>query len=96
MAIIEMLSETNGSMYEQEKRAHIRKTERRLQERQGGGDIFPEALGYNSLRLYDVLAESIDPYILISNMRTGVFCYSPSMVGEPGFPQSIVGNVVAV
>ena len=39
MTVTEVLSKAYESMYEQKKRAHIRKAERRLQEKQGGGDI---------------------------------------------------------
>lgn len=92
MTVTEVLSKADESMYEQKKRAHIRKAERRLQEKQGGGDIPPEALEYDSLRLYNALVKSTDSYIFVSNMKTGIFRYSPSMVEEFGLPQSIVEN----
>ena len=96
MTVTEVLSKADESMYEQKKRAHIRKAERRLQEKQGGGDIPPEALEYDSLRLYNALVKSTDSYIFVSNMKTGIFRYSPSMVEEFGLPQSIVENAAAV
>lgn len=96
MTVTEVLSKADESMYEQKKRAHIRKAERRLQEKQGGGDIPPEALEYDSLRLYNALVKSTDSYIFVSNMKTGIFRYSPSMVEEFSLPQSIVENAAAV
>lgn len=96
MTVTEVLSKADESMYEQKKRAHIRKAERRLQEKQGVGDIPPEALEYDSLRLYNALVKSTDSYIFVSNMKTGIFRYSPSMVEEFGLPQSIVENAAAV
>ena len=68
----EVLSKADESMYEQKKRAHIREAERRLHEKQvGGGDIPPEALEYDSLRLYNALVKSTDSYVFVSNMKTG-------------------------
>ena len=96
MTVTEVLSKADESMYEQKKRAHIRKAERLLQEKQGVGDIPPEALEYDSLRLYNALVKSTDSYIFVSNMKTGIFRYSPSMVEEFGLPQSIVENAAAV
>lgn len=60
MTVTDVLSKADESMYEQKKRAHIREAERRLIEKQvGGGDIPPEALEYDSLRLYNALVKSI-------------------------------------
>ena len=96
MTVAEVLSKADESMYEQKKRAHIRRAERQLQEKQAGGEIPPEALEYDSLRLYNALAKSTDSYVFVSNMKTGIFRYSPSMVEEFDLPQSIVENAAAV
>ncbi|WP_308774598.1 EAL domain-containing protein [uncultured Bilophila sp.] len=94
--VSEVLSKADESMYEQKKRAHIREAERRLREKRGEGEIPPEALRYDSIRLYDALVKSTDSYVFVSNMKTGIFRYSPSMVEEFGLPQSIVRNAAAV
>lgn len=94
--VTEVLSKADERMYEQKKRAHIREAERRLQEKRGDGDIPPEALRYDSIRLYDALVKSTDSYVFVSNMKTGIFRYSPSMVEEFDLPQSIVENAAAV
>lgn len=96
MTVTEVISKADERMYEQKKRAHIREAERRLQQKRGDGQIPPEALRYDSIRLYDALVKSTDSYVFVSNMKTGIFRYSPLMVEEFGLPQSIVENAAAV
>lgn len=95
LTISEVLSKADEIMYEQKKRFHIREAARRLDE----GVRLPVpagALEYDALRLYDALVKSTDAYVFVSNIKTGIFRYSPSMVEEFGLPGEIVENAAAV
>lgn len=95
LGISEVLSKADEIMYEQKKRFHIREAARRLDE----GVRLPVpagALEYDALRLYDALVKSTDAYVFVSNIKTGIFRYSPSMVEEFGLPGEIVENAAAV
>lgn len=95
LTISEVLSKADEIMYEQKKRYHIREAARRLKE----GvrlPVPPGALDYDALRLYRALTKSTDAYVFVSNVKTGIFRYSPSMVEEFGLPGEIVENAAAV
>lgn len=95
LTLSEVLSKADETMYEQKKRFHIRQSERRLSQ----GDsapVPPGAFDYDALRLYAALTKSTDAYVFVSNIPTGIFRYSPSMVEEFDLPGEIVENAAAV
>ena len=96
MTLSEVLSKADESMYERKKRYHIREAERRLRNGETSPAIPDGALEYDALRLYDALVRSTDSYVFVSNVKTGIFRYSPAMVEEFALPGSVVENAAAV
>ena len=94
--VADLLSRADEKMYQQKRLYHIRKTEKRLILRPEEMQKAVESFNYDKEHLYDALIESVDDYLYVGNMKTGVFRYPPAMVWEFALPGEIVPNGAAV
>lgn len=94
LSVSAILAKADESMYEQKKQRHIMKAAGKL----GGAQVaaIQEKLICDSALLHDALSRSTDSYVYASNIKTGIFHYSPAMVEDFGLPGPVVHNAAAV
>lgn len=92
----EAVAKADESMYEQKKLFHIREAQRRLTEAPPSAPAEDHTFDHAPRLLYEALAKSTDSYIYVSDVKTGVFRYSPSMVEAFDLPGEVIENAAAV
>lgn len=95
LSVSDILSVADMQMYIRKREYHIL-TGNKAAGRLGGQNVREEqAFSYNKDQLLDALAESIDDYIFVGNLKTGEFRYTRQMMEDFGLPGQLVKNAAS-
>lgn len=89
----DIISHADERMYMQKRDYHIEQAKQELQQRKEKRQS--KDFDYDKDHLYDALSASVDDYLFVGNLKTGIFRYPPAMVEEFGLPGEVVENAAA-
>lgn len=94
LSVSDLLSVADTQMYIQKRDHHITESKKKLRQDR----LLPQEKApfqYNKDHLFEALAESMDGYPFVGNLKTGEFMYSYKMVHEFELPGQVVANAAA-
>lgn len=94
LSVSDVLSIADSQMYIRKRDHHIQQGNSRLQrERERLSLATP--FQFNRNYLFEALAECINEYLFVGNLKTGEFMYSYGMMIDFGLPSQVLSNVAA-
>lgn len=94
LTVSDVLSIADTQMYIQKRDSHIMRDKRRLYEQNQKVQAQPP-FQYNKDYLFDILADCVDDYVFVGNLKTGRFMYSYKMALDFGLPGQVLANAAA-
>lgn len=96
LSVSDVLSIADTQMYIQKRDHHIMMGKKRLEQDRSRmrGETLPP-FQYNKDYLFEALAESIDDYLFVGNLKTGRFMYSYKMMVDFQLPNQVLANAAA-
>lgn len=95
LSVSDILSVADMQMYIRKRDYHILAGKRAAGRIGGPAPSNEKTISYNKDQLLDALAESIDDYIFIGNLKTGEFRYTWQMAEDFGLPGQVVKNAAS-
>lgn len=93
LSLPEVLTTVDEAMYEMKRRFHVKQNERSFLER--SPSLEAVSFDYDKEYLFDAIAESMDDYLYVCDMKTNMFRYSPNMVEDFGLPGEVMTDAAS-
>lgn len=96
LTVSDILRQTDARMYEQKRKFHIQEAVKNMTDRPAYSAELAQSFSYDREKLYGALVRSMDDYLFVCDVGTGVYQYPPQMVEEFALPGEFVENGPAV
>ena len=94
LSVSDVLSIADSQMYIQKRDHHIQQGNTRLRKEQERLSL-AAPFQFNRNYLFEALAECINEYLFVGNLKTGEFMYSYGMMIDFGLPSQVLSNAAA-